>query len=77
MNAVLQMLWTLPTVQQRYVSDASRLFQSSPPDPAADLPTQVTLSLCAVVSVFTSTSMYITVSVARFVFQSLSFLYPL
>ena len=41
MNSVLQVLWTLPEVQQRYASLAEKIFQSAPADPTADLPTQV------------------------------------
>ena len=41
MNSVLQVLWTLPEVQQRYASLADKIFQSAPADPTADLPTQV------------------------------------
>lgn len=41
MNSVLQLLWTLPHVQQRYASPAHAIFQSSPSDPASDFPTQV------------------------------------
>ena len=41
MNSVLQLLWTLPEVQQRYASAANSIFQSAPADPTADLPTQV------------------------------------
>lgn len=40
MNSVLQVLWTLPEVQQRYASSADAIFQSAPADPTADLPTQ-------------------------------------
>ena len=41
MNSVLQVLWTLPEVQQRYAFLADKIFQSAPADPTADLPTQV------------------------------------
>ncbi|CAL5228914.1 g12137 [Coccomyxa viridis] len=41
MNSVLQVLWTLPEVQQRYASLAEKIFQSAPADPTADLPTQM------------------------------------
>ena len=41
MNSVLQVLWALPEVQQRYASSADSIFLSAPADPTADLPTQV------------------------------------
>ena len=41
MNSVLQVLWTLPEVQQRYASSADSIFLSAPTDPTVDLPTQV------------------------------------
>ncbi len=43
MNSVLQVLWTLPSVQKRYAANAEALFQSAPADPTADVPTQVHL----------------------------------
>ena len=46
MNSVLQMLWTLPEVQQRYASAANSIFLSAPADPTADLPTQVSCPTC-------------------------------
>ncbi|BDA47746.1 Ubiquitin carboxyl-terminal hydrolase 5 [Coccomyxa sp. Obi] len=41
MNSVLQVLWTLPSVQKRYAANADALFQSAPADPTADVPTQM------------------------------------
>ncbi|EIE18246.1 ubiquitinyl hydrolase [Coccomyxa subellipsoidea C-169] len=41
MNSVLQVLWTLPSVQQRYAAQAEAIFQSAPADPTTDVPTQV------------------------------------
>lgn len=41
MNSVLQMLWSLPAVQQRYSAAAPAIFKSAPPDAASDFPTQV------------------------------------
>ena len=46
MNSVLQMLWTLPEVQQRYASAADSIFLSAPADPTADLPSQVSCLSC-------------------------------
>lgn len=41
MNSVLQVLWAVPEVQQRYVAPAERLFRTAPQDVAADLPAQM------------------------------------
>ncbi|KXZ42745.1 hypothetical protein GPECTOR_121g446 [Gonium pectorale] len=41
MNSVLQLLFTLPEVADRYAGGAAGLFASCPPDPASDLPTQL------------------------------------
>ena len=46
MNSVLQMLWTLPEVQQRYATAANSIFLSAPADPTADLPSQVSCPTC-------------------------------
>jgi hypothetical protein len=40
MASVLQALWALPELQQRYVLPAQRIFASAPGDPAADFATQ-------------------------------------
>lgn len=42
MNSVLQLLWTIPAVRQRYAAAAVQIFKSAPADPVADFPTQVT-----------------------------------
>lgn len=41
MNSVLQLLWTLPPLKQRYVDTAVELFKSAPGDAAADFVSQV------------------------------------
>ncbi len=46
MNSVLQVLWTLPSVQQRYAAQAEAIFQSAPADPTTDVPTQVNAHFC-------------------------------
>lgn len=46
MNSVLQVLWTLPSVQQRYAAQAEAIFQSAPADPTTDVPTQVNVHFC-------------------------------
>ncbi len=49
MNSVLQMLWTLPQLKQRYASTAQAIFETAPPDPTSDFATQVRsllVSLC-------------------------------
>jgi Ubiquitin carboxyl-terminal hydrolase len=40
MNSVLQLLWTLPELRQRYAAAADAIFRSAPPDSASDFPTQ-------------------------------------
>ena len=42
MNSVLQALWALPQVAQRYAQRAPAIYASAPADPASDFPTQVT-----------------------------------
>ena len=41
MNSVLQALWALPQVAQRYAARAPAIYASAPADPASDFPTQV------------------------------------
>lgn len=41
MNSVLQLLWTLPALQARYVWAADDIFQSAPAQPADDLLVQM------------------------------------
>ena len=41
MNSVLQALWALPKVAQRYAQRAPAIYASAPADPASDFPTQV------------------------------------
>jgi ubiquitin carboxyl-terminal hydrolase 5/13 len=41
MNSVLQLLWALPPLAQRYVAPAAGVFKSSPAEPATDFATQV------------------------------------
>ena len=43
MNSVLQLLWTVPCVKQRYAAMADAIFRSAPADPATDFPTQACL----------------------------------
>jgi len=52
MNSVLQVLWMLPEVQQRYASAADRIFQSAPADPTADFPTQASAWLAIPLTFF-------------------------
>lgn len=40
MNSVLQLLWTLPPLAQRYVAPAQTVFRSAPAEPATDFATQ-------------------------------------
>lgn len=40
MNSVLQVLWALPEMRQRYVDGAADIFKSAPQDVASDFPTQ-------------------------------------
>lgn len=39
-NSVLQLLWTLPQLQERYASAADKIFESAPSDLAQDFITQ-------------------------------------
>jgi hypothetical protein len=41
MNSVLQLLWAMPELGQRYVDGAQQVFSSAPADPADDFATQV------------------------------------
>ena len=41
MNSVLQVLWTLPQLKERYASRAESIFNSAPEDPTSDFATQV------------------------------------
>lgn len=41
MNSVLQLLWSLPPLAQRYVAPAADVFKSAPAEPATDFATQV------------------------------------
>lgn len=41
MNSVLQVLWTLPELKERYASAAERIFRSSPREPAGDFASQM------------------------------------
>ena len=41
MNSVLQLLWTLPELQQQYVAIADNIFRSAPSDISQDFLTQV------------------------------------
>jgi uncharacterized UBP type Zn finger protein len=41
MNSVLQLLWALPPLAQRYVAPAADVFKSAPAEPATDFATQV------------------------------------
>ena len=41
MNSVLQLLWSLPPLAQRYVAPAAGIFKSAPAEPAADFATHV------------------------------------
>jgi uncharacterized UBP type Zn finger protein len=47
MNSVLQLLWTLPPIQQRYAREAAKkIFETSPiEDVSHDFPTQVRCGL--------------------------------
>ncbi|EFN51528.1 hypothetical protein CHLNCDRAFT_33094 [Chlorella variabilis] len=40
MNSVLQLLWALPELHQRYVDKAAHIFKTAPQDPAVDFATQ-------------------------------------
>ena len=40
LNSVLQLLWTLPPLAQRYVAPAQNVFLTAPVDPATDFATQ-------------------------------------
>ena len=40
MNSVLQLLWTVPTVSERYVNNAARIFASAPASSQSDFSTQ-------------------------------------
>ncbi|CAD7697819.1 unnamed protein product [Ostreobium quekettii] len=42
MNSLLQVLWTLPVLNERYRAQAHRIFASAPNDPSSDFPTQMT-----------------------------------
>ncbi len=41
MNSVLQMLYMLPSVKQKYAGNSEAIFQTAPEDPAADFSSQV------------------------------------
>ena len=41
MNSVLQMLYMLPSVKQKYARNSEAIFQTAPEDPAADFSSQV------------------------------------
>jgi len=41
MNSVLQLMWSVPALKQRYVAFADTIFKSAPEDPATDFHSQV------------------------------------
>jgi uncharacterized UBP type Zn finger protein len=45
MNSVLQLLWALLPLAQRYVAPAADVFKSAPAEPATDFATQVHASI--------------------------------
>jgi ubiquitin carboxyl-terminal hydrolase 5/13 len=50
MNSVLQLLFALPEVQNRYLEAADQIFQTSPSNVAEDFPTQMAKLACAALS---------------------------
>uniref|UniRef100_A0A061RBY0 Ubiquitin carboxyl-terminal hydrolase n=1 Tax=Tetraselmis sp. GSL018 TaxID=582737 RepID=A0A061RBY0_9CHLO len=41
MNSVMQVMWSLPGLRERYLSRGTELFADAPSDPASDLPAQL------------------------------------